>query len=64
MACRLQVVRCDWNPVGFPHGMDFAEPDELWKKYVQSRLFQPDLPQKRPMSTLTCLLYTSDAADE
>ena len=39
--------------VGFPCGMDFAEPDELWKKYVQSQLFQPDLPQKHTMSTLT-----------
>ena len=42
-----------WAPVGFAHGMDFAEPDELWKKYVQSRLFQPDLPQKHTMSALT-----------
>jgi len=33
--------------------MDFAEPDELWKKYVQFQLFQPDLPQKHPMSALT-----------
>ena len=33
--------------------MDFAEPDELWKNYVQFQLFQPDLPQKHPMSTLT-----------
>ena len=33
--------------------MDFAEPDELWKKYVQFQLFQPDLPQKHPMSSLT-----------
>jgi flagellar biosynthesis protein FlhA len=33
--------------------MDFADPDELWKKYVQFQLFQPDLPQKHPMSTLT-----------
>jgi len=33
--------------------MDFAESDELWKKYVQSRLFQPDLPQKHTMSALT-----------
>ena len=41
------------GPVGFPHGMDFAEPDELWKKNVQTQLFQPDLPQKPPMSTLS-----------
>ncbi len=53
MACRLRGVRCDWNPVGFTHGMDFAEPDDLWKKYVQFQLFQPDLPQKHPMSALT-----------
>ena len=33
--------------------MDFAEPDELWKKYVQFQLFQPELPQKHPMSALT-----------
>jgi flagellar biosynthesis protein FlhA len=33
--------------------MDFAEPDELWKKYVQFKLFQPELPQKHPMSALT-----------
>ena len=33
--------------------MDFAEPVELWKKYVQFQLFQPELPQKHPMSALT-----------
>ena len=33
--------------------MDFAEPDELWKNYVQFQLFQPELPQKHPMSALT-----------
>ena len=33
--------------------MDFAEPDELWKKYVQFQLFQPELQQKHPMSALT-----------
>jgi flagellar biosynthesis protein FlhA len=33
--------------------MDFAEPVELWKKYVQFQLFQPELPQKHPMTALT-----------
>ena len=53
MPCRSGAFKRMACSVGFPCGMDFAEPDELWKKYVQSQLFQPDLPQKHTMSTLT-----------
>jgi hypothetical protein len=27
--------------VGIPHGMDLAEPDELWKKTMQFDCFNP-----------------------